>query len=230
MSSLDTIATGASFRICGMSSSTSPDIDRYFEALDHTGFGGEIRRDLATRIVHATDNSIYQFLPAAVVHVRWAEDVARMLRLGTEDRFRALSFSARGGGTGTNAQSLTTGIVVDCSKYLNRIHEINPEEGWVEVEPGVILDRLNGVLKPHGLFFAPNVSTSSRATIGGMISTDACGQGSRQNSSTATRSLRSMSRAGMPSANVASAKCVTVTSGQCSSTRDHHAAVSSSLK
>lgn len=172
-----------------MSSSTSPDIDRYFEALGHTGFQGEIRRDLATRIVHATDNSIYQFLPAAVVHVRSAEDVARMLRLGAEDRFRALSFSARGGGTGTNAQSLTTGVVVDCSKYFNRVHEINPEGGWVEVEPGVILDRLNGVLKPHGLFFAPNVSTSSRATIGGMISTDACGQGSRVYGRTSNHTL-----------------------------------------
>ena len=172
-----------------MNTRTNSNIDQYFEALDRTRFQGEVRRDLATRIVHATDNSIYQFLPAAVVHVRSAEDVAAMLRLGSEDRFRHLSFSARGGGTGTNAQSLTTGIVVDCSKYLNRIHEINPEEGWVEVEPGVILDRLNSVLKPHGFFFAPNVSTSSRATIGGMISTDACGQVSRVYGRTSNHTL-----------------------------------------
>jgi FAD/FMN-containing dehydrogenase/Fe-S oxidoreductase len=183
------IIAGAAFPICGMNTRTNPNIDSYFEALDLTGFQGEVRRDLATRIVHATDNSIYQFQPAAVVHVRSAEDVACMLRLGTEEPFRPLSFSARGGGTGTNAQSLTTGIVVDCSKYLNRIHEINPEEGWAEVEPGVILDRLNGVLKPHGLFFAPNVSTSSRATIGGMISTDACGQGSRVYGRTSNHTL-----------------------------------------
>ena len=156
-----------------------PEIDAFFDALATEGFTGEVRRDLATRVVHATDNSIYQFLPAAVVHVRSAEDVARLLRLGSQERFRGLSFSARGGGTGTNAQSLTEGIVVDCSKYLNRIHTIDPEAGWVEVDPGVILDTLNSALRPLGSFFAPNVSTSSRATLGGMISTDACGQGSR---------------------------------------------------
>ena len=162
-----------------VTASTPQDLDAFFLELVRNGFTGEIRRDLATRVVHATDNSIYQFMPAAVVHVRTAEDIARMLRLGSQVRFRQLSFSARGGGTGTNAQSLTDGIVVDYSKYLNHIHTINPEEGWVEVDPGVILDALNTALRPHGVFFAPNVSTSSRATLGGMISTDACGQGSR---------------------------------------------------
>lgn len=154
-------------------------IDLFFTALAAKGFGGEVRRDLATRVVHATDNSIYQLMPAAVVHVRTSEDIALLLQLGSEPAFRHLSFSARGGGTGTNAQSLTTGIVVDCSKYFNRIHSIDTGNGWVEVDPGVVLDNLNLALKPHGVFFAPNVSTSSRATIGGMIATDACGQGSR---------------------------------------------------
>lgn len=153
--------------------------DLFFATLTDRGFEGEIRRDLATRVVHATDNSIYQFMPAAVVHVRTPEDVALLLQLGSEPAFRHLSFSARGGGTGTNAQSLTTGIVVDCSKHFNRIHSIDTENGWVEVDPGVVLDNLNLALKPHGVFFPPNVSTSSRATIGGMIATDACGQGSR---------------------------------------------------
>src|SRR3712207_6638032 len=87
-------------------------------------------------------------------------------------------FAPRGGGTGTNGQSLTTGLVVDVSRHMNRILEINAEERWVRVEAGVVKDQLNAALAPHGLFFAPELSTSNRATIGGMVSTDASGQGS----------------------------------------------------
>ena len=82
------------------------------------------------------------------------------------------------GGTGTNGQSLTPGIVLDLSKYMNHILEINIEENWVRVEAGVIKDQLNDYLRPYGFFFSPDLSTSSRATIGGMINTDASGQGS----------------------------------------------------
>src|SRR5699024_4792412 len=84
----------------------------------------------------------------------------------------------RGGGTGTNGQALNQGIIVDMSRYMNRIIEINPEEGWVRVEAGVIKDELNQYLKPFGYFFSPELSTSNRATLGGMINTDASGQGS----------------------------------------------------
>ena len=89
-----------------------------------------------------------------------------------------LVFAPRGGGTGTNGQSLTEGLVVDVSRHMNRILEINPEERWVRVQAGVVKDQLNAALAAHGLFFPPELSTSNRATIGGMISTDACGQGS----------------------------------------------------
>ncbi len=71
------------------------------------------------------------------------------------------------GGTGTNGQALNRGIVVDMSRHMNRILEINPEQGWVRVEAGVIKDQLNQYLQPFGFFFSPELSTSNRATLGG---------------------------------------------------------------
>ena len=99
-------------------------------------------------------------------------------RIAAEPRFRALKLAPRGGGTGTNGQSLTDGLVVDLSRNMNRILEIDPARRRVRVQAGVVKDQLNKALEPHGLFFAPELSTSNRATIGGMINTDACGQGS----------------------------------------------------
>ena len=110
-----------------------------------------------------------------------AEDGIRG-RLVTEVQTCALpifKITARGGGTGTNGQSLTEGIVLDCSRYMNRIIESNFKEGWVCVEPGVVLDQLNEHLAPNKVFFAPDLSPSNRATLGGMVNTDACGKGSR---------------------------------------------------
>jgi FAD/FMN-containing dehydrogenase/Fe-S oxidoreductase len=142
------------------------------------GFSGEISHKPADRVVLATDNSIYQVLPEAIAFPRTTEDLMRIARLLAEPRFADIVVRPRGGGTGTNGQSLGQGIVVDVSKHMNRILEINPEEGWVRVEAGVVKDQLNAALLPHGMFFAPELSTSNRATIGGMISTDASGQGS----------------------------------------------------
>src|SRR5690606_41642159 len=93
-------------------------------------------------------------------------------------RFRYIVLRLRGGGTGTNGQYLTDGLVVYTSKYMNQILEINVAERWVRVQCGVVKDQLNAAIKPYGLFFAPELSTSNRATIGGMINTDASGQGS----------------------------------------------------
>lgn len=130
------------------------------------------------RVVLATDNSIYQLLPDAVAFPADEQDLVRIARLIDEPRFHGIALRPRGGGTGTNGQSLGDGLVVDCSRHMTGILEINAEEGWARVQPGVIKDQLNATLKPLGLFFAPELSTSSRATLGGMISTDACGQGS----------------------------------------------------
>ena len=155
------------------------DVDRFLEKLKQTEFSGEIRADFASRLLSSTDNSIYQILPQAVIFPKTTADVVIIFQLASQPGFQQLTFSPRGGGTGTNGQSLSTGIILDCSKYMNQILEVNLEEGWVKVQPGVVLDRLNSYLKPHGVFFAPNLAPSSRATLGGMINTDACGKGSR---------------------------------------------------
>jgi FAD/FMN-containing dehydrogenase/Fe-S oxidoreductase len=143
------------------------------------GFSGEIRSDYATRLVAATDNSVYQLVPVAVIFPRHEADVALALQLAHADSFRDIKLSPRGGGTGTNGQALCDGVIMDVSRHQNQILELNLGERWVRVEPGVILDQLNDYLRPHGVFFAPNLSPSSRATLGGMINTDACGKGSR---------------------------------------------------
>lgn len=150
----------------------------YIDALKAAGFEGELAPDYANRTVLATDNSIYQVLPQAVIFPRNAADLQRATRLASQEEWRDIVLSPRGGGTGTNGQSLTDGIVVDLSRHMNRILEINAEEGWARVEAGVVKDQLNAALQEHGYFFAPELSTSNRATIGGMINTDASGQGS----------------------------------------------------
>ncbi len=152
----------------------------YLKNLRTTAFSGDIRTDYAARLAVATDNSIYQVIPQAVLTPRKIQDIVIALLLAQDEKFRAhIKFSPRGGGTATNGQSLSAGIIIDCSKYMCEILELNLEEHWVRVQPGVVLDQLNTYLQPHGFYFAPQVSTSSRATLGGMINTDACGNGSR---------------------------------------------------
>ncbi|MCE0490762.1 FAD-binding oxidoreductase [Pantoea sp. Mb-10] len=150
----------------------------FLQSLKEQGFTGDTATSYADRLALATDNSIYQILPDAALFPRSTADVALIARLAGESRFTSLVFTPRGGGTGTNGQALNQGIVVDMSRYMNRILEINVEQQWVRVEAGVIKDQLNAWLKPYGYFFSPELSTSNRATLGGMINTDASGQGS----------------------------------------------------
>lgn len=148
----------------------------YLSTLAHSQFSGEIESSYSSRLAVSTDNSIYQQLPQAVVFPKNVDDLVLIGKLS--EQFVEVKFSARGGGTGTNGQSLTSGIVVDVSRYMNKVLEINAEQGWVRVQAGVVKDQLNDALRPFGFFFAPDLSTSNRATIGGMINTDASGQGS----------------------------------------------------
>ncbi len=150
----------------------------FINSLRDGGFSGDLNPDYANRTVLATDNSIYQVLPQGVIYPKHMADLKAVLTLSQRPEFKTIVLSPRGGGTGTNGQSLTDGLVVDTSKYMNKILEINAEERWVRVQCGVVKDQLNAAIKPHGLFFAPELSTSNRATIGGMINTDASGQGS----------------------------------------------------
>src|SRR5476651_2689856 len=150
----------------------------FLEALKNDGFTGDLTTTYADRLTMATDNSVYQLLPDAVLFPLATSDVALIARLAGQERFKTLVFTPRGGGTGTNGQSLNRGIVVDMSRHMNRILDINTEQRWVRVEAGVIKDQLNDYLRPLGYFFSPELSTSNRATLGGMINTDASGQGS----------------------------------------------------
>ncbi|WP_371194521.1 FAD-binding and (Fe-S)-binding domain-containing protein [Glaciecola sp. SC05] len=153
-----------------------PDTKAYLVALRDSEFTGDIEISHASRMAVATDNSIYQSIPQAVVFPKNVKDLSLIAEVG--NAFKEVSFSARGGGTGTNGQSLTPGVVIDTSKYMREILELNLDEQWVKVQCGVIKDVLNDYLRPHGYFFSPDLSTSNRATIGGMINTDASGQGS----------------------------------------------------
>ncbi|MFY8299128.1 FAD-binding and (Fe-S)-binding domain-containing protein [Pseudoalteromonas sp. SS15] len=153
-------------------------INSYIDKLKSSGFTGDLDTSYATRIVNSTDNSIYQEVPQAVVFPKSNKDIQIALQTANQDPFLSLTFGPRGGGTGTNGQSLTPGIILDLSRHMREIIEINEEEKWVKVQAGVIKDQLNDFLRPYGYFFAPDLSTSNRATIGGMINTDASGQGS----------------------------------------------------
>jgi len=140
-------------------------------ALQET-FTGELRFDRLSRALYSTDASVYQIVPLGVVLPRTEQDVIATVKACA--RFDA-PITARGGGTSQAGQAIGPGIVLDCSKYLDRILEINAAERWVRVQPGCVLDDLNAAVKPHGLQFAPDVSTSNRATIGGMIANNSCG-------------------------------------------------------
>lgn len=150
----------------------------FLQALRACGFSGEIEVAASATITNSTDNSIYQHEPWAVVFPRNGGDVRIVAEVAARPQFREMTLAVRGGGTGTNAQSLTDGISIDMSRHLTRILSIDAKRRRVVVEAGVVKDQLNAALKPYGLFFAPELSTSNRATVGGMINTDASGQGS----------------------------------------------------
>lgn len=159
-------------------SDVDPIVLTFLEQLKANGFSGDIESQYSSRLAVSTDNSVYQQLPQAVVHPKTTQDVALIGKLATQSQYERVTFSPRGGGTGTNGQSLTKGIVVDLSRHMNKVLEINEAEGWVRVQTGVVKDQLNDAVRPYGYFFSPDLSTSNRATLGGMINTDASGQGS----------------------------------------------------
>ncbi|MWQ62826.1 FAD-binding oxidoreductase [Glaesserella parasuis] len=158
----------------------NPLVQQYLAELKQQHFSGDIASNYADRLSLATDNSVYQQLPRAILFPKSVADVVILTKLAQKTAFQALTFTPRGGGTGTNGQSLNNNIIVDLSRHLTQILELNVQERWVRVQAGVVKDQLNQFLKPHGLFFSPELSTSNRATLGGMINTDASGQGSLQ--------------------------------------------------
>ena len=133
---------------------------------------GDLLWDEMSRMLFSTDASLYQQDPLGVVLPRTRTDLLQAVRTAAKYRVPILP---RGGGTSLAGQTVTRGLVIDASKYLNRVLEVNPEERWAQVEPGIVLDNLNHALEPHGVFFAPDVATASRATVGGMLGNNSAG-------------------------------------------------------
>jgi FAD/FMN-containing dehydrogenase/Fe-S oxidoreductase len=133
---------------------------------------GDVRFDRVSRALYSTDASVYQIEPLGVVLPRSAEAVVRAIEIASR---HGVPVTPRGGGTSQAGQAIGAGLVLDTSKHLNRVLEINPDERWARVQPGVVLDDLNLTLRPHGLRFAPDVSSASRATIGGMMANNSSG-------------------------------------------------------
>jgi FAD/FMN-containing dehydrogenase/Fe-S oxidoreductase len=133
---------------------------------------GDVLFDSFSRGRYATDASFYQIMPAAIVVPRTIDEALRALVIARDD---GRTVTPRGGGTSQCGQTVNGGIVVDVSKHLNRLLSLDVENRSCLVEPGIVLDDLNRQLKKHGLWFPVDVSTASRATIGGMAGNNSCG-------------------------------------------------------
>ncbi|HTU91218.1 MAG TPA: FAD-binding oxidoreductase, partial [Gemmataceae bacterium] len=133
---------------------------------------GEVRFDAASRHLYSTDASIYRMEPLGVVIPKSAEDIVVTVQIAAEAQ---VPITARGGGTSLSGQSIGPGIVIDCSKYLNAILDIDAAARVARIQPGVVLDTFNNALAKHDLQFGPDVATASRANLGGMIGNNSAG-------------------------------------------------------
>ncbi len=133
---------------------------------------GEVRFDAASRVLYSTDASIYEIVPLGVVLPRDADDVQAVLEI---TRAAGVPVLPRGGGTSLAGQAVGRAVVLDFSKYMNRVLEVNTDAGWARVEPGIVRSELLAALAPMGYIFGPETSTSNRATIGGMIGNNSSG-------------------------------------------------------
>ena len=147
--------------------SGSYDIAQLAESLE-----GDLHADLLRRYMLSTDGSIYRKEPACVVYPRNARDVARAIEFARQN---GLSVHARGSGSGLCGSALGSGIVVDFTQYMNRLLQLNLEEGWFECEPGYRFGELEAELKNSGWFFPPDPSSGEYASFGGMYGTNASG-------------------------------------------------------
>ena len=136
---------------------------------------GEFYDDTVTRTLYATDASAYREMPLAVAVPKSVEDLKKLIAFA---RTEGTSLIPRTAGTSLAGQVVGKGLIVDVSKYFTQIIELNTEEKWVRVQPGVIRDELNLFLRPHGLLFGPETSTANRAMIGGMVGNNSCGSNS----------------------------------------------------
>ena len=151
-----------------MAETVAPGLERRLKA----ELAGEVMFDRFTRGRYATDASHYQMMPVGVVTPRTIDEANRAIAIA---RTEGVSVTPRGGGTSQAGQTVNSTLIVDCSKYLDRVLEIDAAGRRCVVEPGIVLDELNRKLKPHGLWFPVDISTASRATIGGMVGNNSCG-------------------------------------------------------
>src|SRR5438105_201139 len=133
---------------------------------------GEVRFDDPSRRLYSTDASIYQILPLGVVIPKTPADLQAAVQIAVE---LEIPIVPRGGGTSLSGQSIGPGLVIDCSKYLNAILDIDADGKSARVQPGAVLDQLNRAAAPHGLQFGPDVATANRANLGGMIGNNSAG-------------------------------------------------------
>src|SRR5438067_8318472 len=133
---------------------------------------GEVRFDDTTRHLYATDASHYQVRPLGVAIPKTEDDLTAAVQIAAD---LGVPITARGGGTSLSGQSIGPGLVLDCSKYLNAVGEVDVSNRRVRVQPGVVLDHLNRDLARYGLMFGPDVATASRATLGGMMGNNSAG-------------------------------------------------------
>jgi len=133
---------------------------------------GDLKYDLITRTIYSTDASDYKEEPIAVVRPKGKEDIKKIIAFARAEK---KGITVRAAGTSLAGQVVSNGIIVDISRYMNRILEVNEKDRWVRVEPGVVLDELNMHLRQYGLFFGPETSTSNRCNIGGMVGNNSCG-------------------------------------------------------
>ncbi|NJN44458.1 MAG: FAD-binding oxidoreductase, partial [Anaerolineae bacterium] len=143
----------------------------YFNALGKR-ITGDVRTDSYSRMLYSTDASSYQVMPLGVVLPRNAEEVHAAVELASKFQVPIL---ARGAGSSLAGQTVNEAVILDLSKHMDQILEVNPEERWVRLQPGVVLDGLNANLTPHGLQFGPDPASSNRATLGGITSNNSTG-------------------------------------------------------
>ena len=133
---------------------------------------GELRTDTYTRILYSTDASIYQVMPHGVLIARDEEDVHAAVEAAARHKVPILP---RAAGSSLAGQAVNEALVIDTSRFLDRVVELDTEERWIRLQPGIVLDALNGYLRPHGLQFGPDPASSNRAAMGGIVGNNSTG-------------------------------------------------------
>ncbi|WP_291123451.1 FAD-binding oxidoreductase, partial [Flavobacterium sp. UBA6046] len=146
---------------------TNLQLQQLSESLDGTLLFDDLHKTL-----YATDASAYRMIPLAVAYPKTNEDIVKLIHFATENK---ISLTPRTAGTSLAGQTVGNGIIVDVSKHFTKIISFDAIKKTITVQPGVIRDELNLYLKPYGLFFGPNTSTSSRCMIGGMVGNNSSG-------------------------------------------------------